>query len=179
MDRIIRADLFRYAGKTSLFKGFKEPGFTFMFFFRKARKHAKKPIIGFFYSLLVRRFKYKFGFQIPISTKIGEGFYIGHFGSVVINRHAVIGKHCNVAHGTTIGRTNRGKTKGFPTIGDRVWIGTGSVIVGGITIGSNVLIAPNTFVNMDVPDNSLVIGSPARVIEKYDATEGYINHILP
>ena len=63
-------------------------------------------------------------------------------------------------------------------IGDKVWIGTGAVIVGRIDIISNVLIAPNSFVNFDVPDNSLVIGNPARIIQRENATEGYINSIL-
>ena len=54
-------------------------------------------------------------------------------------------------------------------------MGTNSVIVGRITIGNNVLIAPNTFVNFDVPNNSIVIGNPAKIISKEKATEGYIN----
>jgi len=135
-------------------------------------------ILGIYYRLIVRRLSYKFGFQIPVTTSIGEGFYIGHFGTIVINGKAKIGKNCNIAHCTTIGQANRGKLKGYPTIGDKVWIGTGSVIVGNIKIGNNVLIAPNSFVNIDVPDNSLVIGNPAKVINKENPTEGYINYIL-
>ena len=72
----------------------------------------------------------------------------------------------------------RGKNRGTPVIGDNVWIGTGSVIVGKIIIGSNVLIAPNAFVNMDVPSNSLVIGNPARIIPKDNPCESYIQNIL-
>jgi serine O-acetyltransferase len=49
---------------------------------------------------------------------------MGHFGSVVINEYAKIGKNCNIAHNATIGQANRGKLKGYPTIGDNVWIGT-------------------------------------------------------
>ena len=68
--------------------------------------------------------------------------------------------------------------KGYPTIGDYVWIGTGSVIVGNINIGSNVLIAPNSFVNIDVPDKSLVIGNPCEIVSKENPCERYIKHIL-
>ena len=71
-----------------------------------------------------------------------------------------------------------GKLMGCPVIGNHVWIGTGSVIVGNIKIGSNVLIAPNSFVNIDVPDNSLVIGNPCKVIMKENPCEGYINNVL-
>ena len=125
-----------------------------------------------------RRCSIKYGFQIPTSTRIGAGFYIGHFGTIVVNSKSRIGNNCNIAHGCTIGQANRGERKGYPTIGNRVWIGTGSVIVGNINIGSNVLIAPNSFVNFDVPDDSLVIGNPAKIIEKHNATEGYIENIL-
>jgi serine O-acetyltransferase len=178
MERIIKADLYRYGGKTSILKGFTYEGFRYMYFLRKASKYKKTSPLGIFYRLLVRRYGYKYGFQIPIQTNIGEGFYIGHFGTVVINGKVKIGKNCNIAHCTTIGQANRGKLKGYPTIGDYVWIGTGSVIVGNISIGNNVLIAPNTFVNIDVPDNSVVIGNPAKIIEKNNPTEGYINNIL-
>ena len=59
-----------------------------------------------------------------------------------------------------IGQTNRGKNKGVPTIGNEVWIGINAAIVGGITIGDDVLIAPNSFVNVDVPSHSVVFGNP-------------------
>jgi serine O-acetyltransferase len=48
--------------------------------------------------------------------------------------------------------------------------------VGGITIGNNVLIAPNAYVNFDVPENSVVMGNPAKIYESENATEGYINN---
>lgn len=52
----------------------------------------------------------------------------------------------------------------------------GYVIVGNIKIGSDVLIAPNSFVNMDVPSNSLVIGNPAVIKKKDNPTQYYINN---
>ena len=67
------------------------------------------------------------------------------------------------------------KEKDIQQIGDNVWIGTNSVIVGNIKIGNDVLVAPLTFVNFDVPDHSVVIGNPAKIIFKENATEGYIN----
>ena len=118
----------------------------------------------------------KFGFQISWGTTIGEGFYLGHLGNIIINSEAVIGKNVNIAQGVTIGISNRGKTKGVPTIGDDVWIGANSTIVGGIKIGNNVLIAPNTFVNFDVPSNSVVVGSKATIISNEFATKNYIDN---
>lgn len=178
MDRTIQADLFRYEGETSLIKGFRIPGFRYMFFLRKAAKYKKFSPMGILYRIGVRRLSHKFGYQISVATTIGEGVYIGHFGTIVVNGEARIGKNCNIAHSTTIGRASRGRLMGSPSIGDRVWIGTGSVIVGNITIGSNVLIAPNSYVNMDVPNNSMVIGNPGKIIKNEDPTAGYINNII-
>ena len=181
MNWIIKADLYRYDGLTGikgLFNGLTIPGFRYMFLMRKASRVPKYSIRGIIYRLFINRYRYKYGYQIPVSANIGEGFYIGHFGTIVINPNAVIGKNCNVAHNVTIGQANRGKLKGYPTLGNKVWVGTGSVIVGNITISSNVLIAPNSFVNFDVPDNSLVIGNPAKIIDKDNPIEGYINYVL-
>ncbi|MEM0542007.1 hypothetical protein WFZ85_05235 [Flavobacterium sp. j3] len=127
---------------------------------------------------MMRHYSYKFGFQIPSNTIIGKGLYFSHFGTVVINENAIIGQNCNINHNVTIGRQNRGAKKGSPTIGNCVWFGTGSVVVGKISIGNNVLIAPNSYVNFDVPSNSIVVGNPAKIIENKNATEGYINQQL-
>jgi serine O-acetyltransferase len=181
MNRDIEADLYRYGGLTGI-KGFVKglffPGFKYMYLLRKASKCSKYSLKWFFYTLLLRKYGYKYGFQILPTTTIGEGFYIGHHGTIVINGNVKIGKNCNITHGVTIGQANRGKLKGYPILGDKVWIGTGSVIVGKITVGSNVLIAPNTYVNFDVPDNSLLIGNPAKIFSREDATEGYIRFLL-
>ena len=112
--------------------------------------------------------------QIPARTSIGEGFYIGHLGRVIIHPEAILGKNINIATGVTIGMENRGKRKGTPTIGSSCWIGTNAVIVGNVKIGSDVLIAPLTYVNFDVPDHSIVIGNPGKIITKENATADYV-----
>ena len=76
----------------------------------------------------------------------------------------------------TLGQENRGARRGTPTLGDDVWIGTNAVVVGKITVGSDVLIAPLAYVNFDVPDHSIVIGNPARVIPRENATAAYIEN---
>jgi serine O-acetyltransferase len=149
-----------------------------MYIFRKLSAAKKNSLRWLFFSYLKRHYSYKYGFQIPKETKIGEGLFLGHFGTVVINKDSIIGKNCNIAHGVTIGQVNLGRFKGCPRIGDKVWIGTGAVLVGNIVIGNNVLIAPNSYVNFDVPENSLVIGNPAKIIPRENPTNGYINNIL-
>lgn len=177
---IIQKDFYRESGRyLSSFQILKKcfsPNLHYIYLLRKTQKHYKKPVIGLFYKLMLRHYQIRYGFQIYPQTQIGEGFYLGHWGHLVINPKAKIGKNCNIAQGVTIAQANRGKNEGVPVIGDEVWIGPNAVIVGKITIGNNVLIAPNAYVNTDVPDNSVVVGNPAVITPKANATEGYINN---
>lgn len=115
--------------------------------------------------------------EISYMTKIGKGLYIGHPYNITINPEAVLGENCNVHKGVTIGQENRGKRKGAPIIGDCVWIGINATVVGNIHIGNDVLIAPNSYVNCDVPDHSVVFGNPCVIKHSDYATEHYVNHI--
>lgn len=92
----------------------------------------------------------------------------------MINPKAKIGEKVTILNGVLIGQQNRGRKQGCPTIGNKVWIGTNSIVVGAIHIGNNVLIAPGAYVNFDVPDNSIVLGNPGTIISKQDATDSYI-----
>lgn len=115
----------------------------------------------------------KYGLEI-LSDNLGPGLYIGHAHNINVNPEVIIGKNCNLNKGCTLGKENRGKRKGAPILGDNVWIGTNSVVVGKVHIGNDVLIAPNAYVNFDVPDHSIVLGNPGNIIKKGNATEGYI-----
>ncbi|KMQ64142.1 transferase [Chryseobacterium sp. BLS98] len=176
----IQKDFYRESGKwlssVEILKKCINPNLHFIYILRKAQKYNKKPVSGIFWKFVLRHYQIKYGYQIYPETEIGEGFYLGHWGSLVINPKAKIGKNCNIAQGVTIGQQNRGKLQGFPTISDEVWIGANAVIVGGITIGSNVLIAPNSYVNFDVPSNSVVVGNPGVIYPAESATESYINN---
>ena len=112
---------------------------------------------------------------LPRETEAGPGLYIGHYGRLIVSPDAKIGKNVNLSTGITIGAANRGSKKGAPVIGDEVWIGTNAVIVGHVTIGNDVMIAPGAFVNFDVPAHSVVVGNPGVIHAKENATEGYIN----
>lgn len=116
--------------------------------------------------------------ELSANTRIGKGLYFGHPYCITITPDCTIGENVNIHKGVTIGRENRGKRVGCPTIGNKVWIGINATIVGNITIGDDVLIAPNSYVNSDIPSHSIVFGNPA-VIKKVDlATEGYINNTV-
>jgi serine O-acetyltransferase len=121
------------------------------------------------------RLKYKYGISIPYNTRIGSGLYIGHFGGIVVNADAAIGKNCNINQGVTIGATFGGKYPGTPIIGDNVYIGPGSFIIGGIKIGNNVAIGANTVVHKFIPDKAVVVSTPCEIISTKDSSSYIIN----
>lgn len=94
---------------------------------------------------------------------------------MVMFSKAILGNNINIHRGVLIGQTNRGGRRGAPVIGNEVWIGINAAIVGNITIGDDVLVAPNSYVNCDVPSHSIVFGNPCIIKHRENATEGYIN----
>lgn len=119
-------------------------------------------------------YKFKYGINIPFITQIGKGFYIGHFGCIVVNQGTIIGNNVNISQGVTIGAANRGEKAGIPAIGDEVYIGPGAKVFGAIKVGNNVAIGANAVVTHDVPDNAVVGGVPARIISM-EGAKGYVN----
>ena len=140
----------------------------FAYYFRKYKECP-----GLLSRLMLYRLSRKYGLEISPNAQIGEGIYLGHPYSITVNEGAVLGKNVNLHKGCTIGRTNRGNM-GAPVIGSCVFIGVNATVVGNIHIGNDVLIAPNSYVNFDVPDHSVVIGNPAVVHPKENATESYV-----
>lgn len=113
------------------------------------------------------------GIEILPQTQIEGGFRMVHPFNITINENAILGKNVNIYKGATIGYA-KGKKEGVPQIGSNVQIGINSTVVGGIVIGNDVLIAPNVFLNKDVPDHSIVLGNPATIIPRDEATKQYI-----
>lgn len=98
---------------------------------------------------------------IPPQVVIGRDFYIINTeGSLSIHPAAIIGDRVGVMHNVTIGTNMR---EGAPVIGDDVFIGVNSTVLGPIHIGDRVRIGANTAVTTNVPADSVVIGSPARI----------------
>jgi len=126
-----------------------------------------------FFRLLLKHYEYKFGICIPYNTQIAPGFHIGHYGAIVVNHEAIIGKNCNISHGVTIGASYGGKNPGTPTILNNVYLGPGSKIIGGITIGNNVAVGANCVVTKSVSDSAVIIGIPGKVIS-YNGSKNYI-----
>lgn len=168
---LYRADIARYGGKPEVYIR------IFHYLYRKAALSTIPPI-RLLYKVLFRLWANRRGLEITANNQIGGGIYLGHASNITINQNAKIGRNCNIHKGVVIGQVNRGKRKGYPTIGDRVWIGINSAIVGKVTIGDDVLIAPNSFVNVDIPSHSIVFGNPCIIKHRDWATEGYVNNTV-
>ncbi len=176
MNRVFEKDLYRYYGESGepfLKRLFRPLELKYIRLFRKANTCRFAPL-RYYYTWRLLLLSRRTQIQIPARTSIGEGFYIGHLGRVIIHPDAKLGKNVNIGTGVTIGIENRGERKGAPTIADNCWIGTNAVVVGRVSIGSDVLIAPLAYVNFDVPDHSIVVGNPARIISRENATAEYV-----
>jgi len=180
---LIRSDFYRITGSfrvASLIKHvlFSGGPYKYLFWHRLAacfmRERMGRYFIYPWVRLIHNHYKYKFGISIPLNTQIGSGFFISHWGGIVVNQKSIIGKNCNISQGVTIGQSNRGKNKGYPIIGDNVYIGPGAIIIGAVTVGNNAAIGANCVVTKSVPDNGVAVGVPGRVIS-LDGSFGYVN----
>ena len=94
--------------------------------------------------------------------KIGNGLLTGRFVFIGDNSHGGLSKEeAAIAPGK-----RELKSKGEIVIGNNVWLGDKVTVLGGVTIGDNVVVAANSVVTHDVPANSIVAGTPAKVIKK-------------
>lgn len=113
------------------------------------------------------------GISLPPECEIGDGLYIGHYGSIIVAPQARIGHNSSLAQNVTIGIAQSSEGRGAPTIGNRVFIGAHSVIVGAITVGDDAVVCAGSVVIKSVPARAVVMGNPARVIS-YDGSFDYI-----
>lgn len=98
---------------------------------------------------------------VPGQAQIGKNFRLAYWGlGVVVHIKTKMGDNCKLGQNVTIG----GKGNGVPVLLDNVYVGGGSFVVGGVTLGNNVIVGANSFVDKDVPDNAIVAGSPAKII---------------
>lgn len=106
------------------------------------------------------------GIEIHPGAKIGPGFFIDHGMGVVIGETAEVGEDCLLYQGVTLGGTGKEKGKRHPTLGNNVVVGAGAKILGAIRIGDYAKIGANAVVLDPVPDYSIVVGVPGKIIKK-------------
>ncbi|WP_312365103.1 hypothetical protein [Sphingobacterium sp.] len=119
--------------------------------------------IPFLPSFLMKFIRIVYSCDLPVNLKLGKDVVLKHNGlGVVIHPKAVIGRGTLIYQNVSIaGRYNRGT----PIIGENVFIGAGACILGGIKIGNNVSIGAKSVELTDIPDNSVVVGVPRKVIK--------------
>lgn len=103
------------------------------------------------------------GIEIHPGATIGRGLLIDHGSGVVIGETAIVGDNCTIYQGVTLGGTGKEKGKRHPTIGNNVLIGAGAKVLGSFKVGDNSVIAANSVVLHEVPENCTCVGAPARV----------------
>ena len=106
-------------------------------------------------------------FKLGYKTDIGAFTYINALYGVVIEDYVQIGSHCSIYSVSTIDNK-----EGQVTLKRNCRIGSHSVIMPGVTIGENSIIGALSFVNQDIPPNTIAAGVPAKVIKKIDAQNG-------
>lgn len=104
------------------------------------------------------------GIEIHPGAKFGKRVFIDHGKGVVIGETSVIGNDVVIYQGVTLGGTSTKKVKRHPTLGNNIVVGCGAKILGNITVGDNCQIGANSVVIKDVPQNSTVVGIPARIV---------------
>lgn len=102
------------------------------------------------------------GCVIGVGAQFGKRLIMLHSVGVVINSAVVAGDDVTLESGVVIG-AEKGKS---PHIGNEVFFGSGAKVVGGLTIGNNVLVGANAVVVKDVPSDVVVGGVPAKIIRK-------------
>lgn len=172
----LRADFYHSTGneRFQIIRFFRDYGYRYVFYLRLCGANR---LFKLLVSVPRRRLSLRHSIEISPDTSIGGGLHLVHPYGITLNRDVVMGRNVNLHKGCTIGQENRGRRKGSPTICDRVWIGMNAAIVGNVTIGEDVLVAPNAYVNFDVPAHSIVVGNPGRIIPCANATKDYIINI--
>lgn len=117
-------------------------------------------LMKYWHYYIHKKLSYKLGFTI-YANQFGPGLYIGHYGTIVVNKECRIGANCTIHVCVNIGM-------GGSIIGDNCYISPGVKIVKPVRIGNNVVIGANAVVNKDIPDNCMVAGIPAKVIKKFN-----------
>ena len=113
-----------------------------------------------------------FGCQIGLGAKIGKKVNLAYGGlGVVIHDRVIIGNNVSIGTNVTIGGTS--KKHQVPIIGDNSLLSTGCKIIGPVKIGENCVIGANAVVTKDIPEMSLAVGIPAKVIKKKISIHNY------
>jgi serine O-acetyltransferase len=119
--------------------------------------------------------KVLFGISTSTDREIGPGFHIGHIGG--IHLHCKIGAQCFISQGVTIGAREAGRSSVDPVLGDRVYVGAGAMVIGGVRVGADVVIGTNTTVVTELPAGCRVVSAAARILPPATRTPHHESHV--
>jgi putative colanic acid biosynthesis acetyltransferase WcaB len=111
--------------------------------------------------------EWNLGIELPRKLTAGKNLIIYHGQALVVNQGVIIGENCVLRNSVTIGHKKLadGTFTKCPRIGNNVDVGANVCIIGDVTIGNNVIIGAGAVVIKDIPDNSIAVGNPARVLD--------------
>ena len=111
------------------------------------------------------------GIEIHPAAKIGRRLVIDHGMGVVIGETAEVGDDCYFYHQVTLGVARAIGGKRHPSVGNNVIIGAGAKVLGPIRVGDNARVGANSVVLEDVPNDTTVVGIPARPVDRVRTRE--------
>jgi acetyltransferase-like isoleucine patch superfamily enzyme len=105
------------------------------------------------------------------SLSIGDGTFLSNRTTVFVRKNIEIGSHCAISWNVTImdcqGHSLRDSKKRKPVkIGNKVWLGCNSTVLPGVELGDGCVVGANSIVTKSFPENCLIAGSPAKILEK-------------
>ncbi|MFO7914182.1 MAG: hypothetical protein R6U43_00620 [Candidatus Krumholzibacteriales bacterium] len=127
-------------------------------------KFFQRMKLGFAGALILKLNKTLNSCVIGRGVSFQEGFVLMHPVGVVINGGVAGGKKVVLESGVVLGAARNGFPVEVPKLGSDIFIGSGAKVIGNITLGNNVTVGANAVVLNDVPDNSVVVGIPAREV---------------
>lgn len=125
-------------------------------------KKRNQRILGLIVS---RRLQRKYGVFLPYAANFDSSLILRHPIGIIIGEGVEIGENVTIFQNVTLGRSDT-YVHAYPVIGDNTVIYAGAAVLGGVTIGKNCIVGANAVVTKDVPDGSIAVGIPARVIFK-------------
>ena len=159
------------AAKSTLAVILTYPGVKAVFFHKIANFFQ---VAGFFLlaRIISQTSRFFTGIEIHPGAKIGKNLFIDHGMGVVIGETSEIGNNVTIYHAVTLGGISpsiesekQRNEKRHPTIGNEVVIGSGAQIIGPINVGDGSRVAANAVVVNNVPENSTMVGVPAKIIK--------------
>lgn len=115
--------------------------------------------------IISRRLQVRHGVFLSYSATFDHSLTFYHPVGIIIGNGCTIGKNVSIFQNVTIGRSDK-LVDAYPKVGDNSIIYAGAVLIGDIEIGRNCIVGANAVVTKSMPDNSLAIGVPAKIIQR-------------